>query len=131
MKQGRNEMCNCGSGKKFKKCCLSSPKTTQSTTLIKRNKGTLPSWFPNEFLKKQGGEVVNKNHPNPEWKNKKVKLTKEELSMYWLLKRTETELMFYSEYHPKENLIKMQQWMQMGLMWFRKTNPTGYMRLLD
>ena len=22
MKQGRNEMCNCGSGKKFKKCCI-------------------------------------------------------------------------------------------------------------
>ena len=21
-KQGRNELCNCGSGKKFKKCCL-------------------------------------------------------------------------------------------------------------
>jgi SEC-C motif len=26
MKQGRNDQCLCGSGKKFKKCCLGKPK---------------------------------------------------------------------------------------------------------
>ena len=41
MKQGRNEMCNCGSGKKFKKCCLTSPKTTEPNTIIKRNQESL------------------------------------------------------------------------------------------
>tara|TARA_Y100000385_G_scaffold191235_1_gene197738 strand:+ start:122 stop:430 length:309 start_codon:yes stop_codon:yes gene_type:complete len=31
MKQGRNEMCNCGSGKKFKKCCIHNSKETSHT----------------------------------------------------------------------------------------------------
>ena len=65
------------------------------------------------------------------WKNKKVKLTKEEFSMYMLIKNTETELRYFSQFYPKSDLIKMNDWFVLGLRWFRTTNPKGYMRLLD
>lgn len=98
---------------------------------VKRKKGELPSWFPNDFLLKEGDEVSNPNHPNPDWKNKKVKLTKEEFSMYQLIKKTETELRYYSEYYSHKDLTKMNMWFHEGLRWFMTTNPYGYMRLLD
>jgi hypothetical protein len=38
MKRGRNELCGCGSGKKFKKCCLNKPKATlpQAAPVMRR-----------------------------------------------------------------------------------------------
>lgn len=33
-KAGRNDPCPCGSGKKFKKCCESAPRTTKSGRLM-------------------------------------------------------------------------------------------------
>lgn len=30
-KQGRNDICNCGSGKKFKKCCINVGQETKFT----------------------------------------------------------------------------------------------------
>ena len=33
VKQGRNDLCSCGSGKKFKQCCMSAASTTPPTSL--------------------------------------------------------------------------------------------------
>ena len=104
---------------------------TKNVYRVKRKKGELPNWFPNDFLLNEGGEISNPNHPNPNWKNKKVKPTKEEFSMYMLIKNTETELRYFSQFYPKSDLIKMNDWFVLGLRWFRTTNPKGYMRLLD
>jgi hypothetical protein len=64
---GRNSPCNCGSGKKYKKCCLSKDEAKNNPYLMIKNAGNYPIEF---CLIKEGWQndglasilIVRKNH---------------------------------------------------------------------
>lgn len=51
-KYGRNEPCPCGSGKKYKKCCLVAPKPSTGGTFVYTDLDDLSNQVP-DFIKQQ------------------------------------------------------------------------------
>jgi len=62
-KTGRNAHCPCGSGKKYKKCCLNAPKPSAGSTLVYTDLDDLSNQVP-ELIKqgkyKKAEEVCQK-----------------------------------------------------------------------
>jgi len=59
--QKRNEICSCGSGKKFKKCCLPRIKDAERQDFEERNKDgqeALRQWCKSFFRSINGGGVI-------------------------------------------------------------------------
>ena len=105
---------------------------TKNVYRVKRKKGELPNWFVknlNHLIKNEGGEVENPN--NPLYKGEKYFLNKEELSMYEFIMWVNWEFTYCSGGYSESESKKLNEWFLLGLRWFMKTNPKGYMRLLD
>lgn len=51
-KPGRNEPCPCGSGKKYKKCCLNAPEPTSGGTVVYTDLDSLSNKVP-ELIKQE------------------------------------------------------------------------------
>jgi tetratricopeptide (TPR) repeat protein len=56
-KYGRNEPCPCGSGKKYKKCCLHAPKASPGDTLIYTDLDDLSNQVPGLIKQKKYAEA--------------------------------------------------------------------------
>jgi hypothetical protein len=53
MNEGRNDPCPCGSGKKYKKCCLEKDEQEQLAKMVnmfpeKRSESSIDEWEPDE-----------------------------------------------------------------------------------
>ena len=63
-KPGRNDPCHCGSGKKYKKCCLRADEHKVSKEELKKD-AEFEAWFQNDLLIGQAN-MLHQRFPQPE-----------------------------------------------------------------
>ncbi len=67
MKLGRNDLCSCGSGKKFKKCCLNKVETLELKVENLRKKGSFKIQITTDnHLYDLHRKILDANNWNPE-----------------------------------------------------------------
>lgn len=63
-KIGRNELCSCGSGKKYKKCCMIKKTTAINSEATNTEAINHTSWVMNHEIKEERDRLKNDPRPN-------------------------------------------------------------------